>query len=129
VDASVRVEGDDRAGVERLVRYFARPRLALERLHALGDSVPLVSEDPRLLYRLPWPDLQGRIALVLPPLELLGRLSLLIPPPRVRRTATTVFSRSTLGSGRKSLPSAGALRDINRTNRPLPSSHRSVLSP
>jgi hypothetical protein len=36
VDASVRVEGDDRTGVERLVRYCARGPLALERLHALG---------------------------------------------------------------------------------------------
>jgi hypothetical protein len=53
VDASVRVEGDDRAGIERLVRYCARSPLALERLHALGDSGALASEDARLLYGLP----------------------------------------------------------------------------
>jgi hypothetical protein len=41
-----------RAGVERLVRYCARPPLALERLHALGDAGMLASEDARLLYRL-----------------------------------------------------------------------------
>jgi hypothetical protein len=34
VDASVRIEADDRAGIERLVRYCVRPRFALERLHA-----------------------------------------------------------------------------------------------
>jgi hypothetical protein len=40
VDASVRIEGEDRAGIERLVRYYARPPFALERLHAL-DPPPL----------------------------------------------------------------------------------------
>jgi len=38
VDASVRIEGHDRAGLERLVRYCARPPLALERLLAGGSS-------------------------------------------------------------------------------------------
>src|SRR5690606_16770526 len=85
VDASVRIEGDDRAGVERLVRYCARPPFALERLHALGDAAALASEDARLLYRLPEPDRHGRSALVLSPLELLDRISRLIPPPRVHR--------------------------------------------
>jgi hypothetical protein len=32
VDASIRVEADDRAGLERLLRYCARPPFALERL-------------------------------------------------------------------------------------------------
>ncbi|MCJ7796826.1 MAG: transposase, partial [Thermoleophilia bacterium] len=73
VDASVRVEGDDRAGVERLVRYCARGPLALERLHALGGQH--ASPDARLLYRLPEPDLQGRTVLLLSPLELLERLA------------------------------------------------------
>jgi copper homeostasis protein CutC len=31
VDASVRIKGEDRAGIERLVRYCARPPFALER--------------------------------------------------------------------------------------------------
>ena len=122
VDASVRVEGDDRAGIERLVRYCSRPPLALERLHALGDSSALASEGARLLYRLPEPDLQGRTALVLSPLELLERLARLIPPPRDRlqkqavptATAITAHSRPTPGSGPKSSPSAGALRKPRR---------------
>jgi hypothetical protein len=34
IDASVRIEGHDRHGLERLVRYCARPPFALHRLHA-----------------------------------------------------------------------------------------------
>ena len=40
VDASVRIEAEDRAGIERLVRYCARRPFALERLHALDSSTP-----------------------------------------------------------------------------------------
>ena len=85
VDASVRVEGEDRAGVERLVRYCARGPLALQRIHALDGQEALVSPDARLLYQLPEPDLQGRTELLLSPLELLERLARLIPPPRIHR--------------------------------------------
>ena len=38
IDASVRIEGEDRAGVERLLRYCAGPPFALERLYAPGGS-------------------------------------------------------------------------------------------
>ena len=34
-DASVRIEAPDRAGLERLLRYCARPPLALDRLQQL----------------------------------------------------------------------------------------------
>ena len=34
IDASVRIEGEDCQGVERLLRYCARPPFALERLYA-----------------------------------------------------------------------------------------------
>ncbi len=83
VDASVRIEGEDRAGIERLVRYCARPPFALERLHAL-DSAP-ASAESRLLYRFPKPDIHGRTELLLTPLELLGALANFVPPPRVHR--------------------------------------------
>ena len=43
VDASVRIEGDDRAGIERLIRYCARPPFALERLHAPAGIGSLAS--------------------------------------------------------------------------------------
>ena len=46
VDASVRIQGDDRAGVERLLRYCARPPFALERLHALGGIPSSPAFDP-----------------------------------------------------------------------------------
>ncbi len=39
VDASVRIQGEDRAGIERLVRYCARPPFALERLHAIEGGI------------------------------------------------------------------------------------------
>ena len=85
VDGSVRVEGDDRAGVERLVRYCARGPLALERLRAMDGQAALASPEARLLYRLAVPDLQGRTELVLSPRELLERLARLVPPPRIHR--------------------------------------------
>ena len=85
VDASVRIEGDDRAGVERLIRYCARPPFALERLHAPSGIRSLASNDSRLVYRLPRPTPDGRTMLRLSPLELLERLAPLIPPPRVHR--------------------------------------------
>jgi hypothetical protein len=43
LDASVRIEGDDREGLERLLRYCARPAFALERLREI-DPEHLVYE-------------------------------------------------------------------------------------
>jgi hypothetical protein len=77
VDASVRIEGHDRAGLERLLRYCARPPFALERLEALDEQ--------RLVYRLPKPRPDGCTALTLTPLEFIQRLAALIPPPRAHR--------------------------------------------
>jgi hypothetical protein len=85
VDASVRIEGEDRIGIERLVRCCARGPLALERLHAQGGTASLVSPDARLIYRLPAPDPDGRTEICLTPLELLERLARLVPPPRIHR--------------------------------------------
>jgi hypothetical protein len=85
VDASVRIQGEDRAGIERLVRYCARPPFALERLHALDSTPALASPESRLLYRFPKPDVHGRTDLLLTPLELLDALAKFVPPPRVHR--------------------------------------------
>ena len=85
VDGSVRIEGEDRAGLERLVRYCARGPLALERLHAPAGLETLSSPEARLVYRLPEPDRDGRQELRLTPLELLDRLARLVPPPRIHR--------------------------------------------
>jgi hypothetical protein len=84
LDASVRVGGTDRAGLERLVRYLARPPFALERLQPYG-SEPLSSPNARILYRFPRPTPDGRTALVLSPLELLERLAVFVPQPRLHR--------------------------------------------
>jgi hypothetical protein len=80
LDASVRVDGTDRAGLEQLLRYCDRPPFCLERLEQLADD--------RLVYRVPRPQPDGRTELCLTPLELLERLAALIPPPRAPRLAT-----------------------------------------
>ncbi len=77
VDASVRIEAADRAGCERLLRYCARPPLALDRLRELDPE--------RLLYESNKPGPGGNGPLLLTPLELLDRLAALVPPPRVHR--------------------------------------------
>ena len=72
--ANVAVHGDDPLRLERLVRYCARPPIAMERLERLADG--------RLRYRFkrPWRD--GTTHIVLGPLELLEKLSALVPAPR-----------------------------------------------
>ena len=77
LDASVRIEADDRKGLERLLRYCARPPFAAERLEELDAQ--------RLLYRLPKPGPDGRTQIILSPLELIGRIAALVPPPRQHR--------------------------------------------
>ena len=80
IDASVRIHGGDRAGVERLLRYCARPPFALERLYAPGGIVSLSSPESRLVYRLPKPAPDGRTELLLSPIQLLERIARFIPP-------------------------------------------------
>lgn len=77
VDATVRIEGTDRAGLERLLRYCARPPFALEHLQQL-DAEHLVYHSPK-----PRPD--GPRDPVLTPLELIDRIAALVPPPRAHR--------------------------------------------
>ena len=64
IDDAVRIAGDDRAGLERLLRYCARPAFALEWLTQVNPE--------QVLYRPPKPQPDGRTALSLTPLE---------PPP------------------------------------------------
>jgi len=73
----VRVGAHDRAGLERLLRYCARPPFALERLELLDAE--------RVVYRLAKPQRDGTTALTLTPLELIDHLAALIPPPRLHR--------------------------------------------
>ena len=77
VDASVTIPDWDRQGLERLVRYCARPPMSQERLGRLNDET--------LVYHLRKPTLDGRTELILTPLELLDRLSKLVTPPRIHK--------------------------------------------
>ena len=81
IDASVHIAARDRAGLERLLRYCARPPFALERLDTTGDG----ASGGRIIYRLPHSAPDGSTALSLTPVEFLERLALLIAPPRVHR--------------------------------------------
>ena len=71
LDASVRIETNDRSGLERLLRYCARPVFALERLRQI-DAEHLVYESVK-------PGPGGSVSLLLTPLELIERLAALIP--------------------------------------------------
>lgn len=92
VHAKVAIPAGDRARLERLCRYLARPPLAQERLTALADG--------RLRYEMkrPWRD--GTYAVVLEPLELMSRLAAMVPPPRFHmiRFHGVVSSHSSLRS-------------------------------
>jgi hypothetical protein len=78
LNAEVWVPSWDRAGLERLLRYCARPVFASERLTWLEP-------DQRLIYHLPKPGADGRTTLTLTPLEFLDRLAVLVPLPRKHR--------------------------------------------
>jgi hypothetical protein len=84
VDAGVCIEAHDRAALERLLRYCARPPFSMERLRKEGS---------KLVYRCakqrsePTSDKRGAEAdeLHLTPLELIDRIAALVPPPRTHR--------------------------------------------
>ena len=84
VDAGVLIEADDRAALERLLRYCARPPFAMDRLRKEGSD---------LVYRCakqrsePGSDKRGAKVdeLHLTPLELIDRIAALVPPPRTHR--------------------------------------------
>jgi hypothetical protein len=84
VDAGVCIAADDRAALERLLRYCARPPFAMDRLRKEGAT---------LVYRCakqrsePTSVKRGAKAdeLTLTPLELIARIAALVPPPRTHR--------------------------------------------
>jgi hypothetical protein len=77
LDAGVRIEAADRQGLERLLRYWARPVFGLEPLREI-DAEHLVYESVKA-------GPGGSVSLMLTPLELIERLAALIPPPRRHR--------------------------------------------
>ena len=72
--ADVCVPARDRAQLERLCRYVARPAIASERLELLPDG--------RVRYRFKrtWRD--GSVAVEFDPIDFVGKLAALIPRPR-----------------------------------------------
>ena len=82
VDGSVCIEAADRIGLERLLRYCARPPFALTHLHQ-RDTLHLVYRNPKPV-RGTAPGTRPA-ALVLTPLELITKIAALVPPPRAHR--------------------------------------------
>jgi hypothetical protein len=86
VDASVRIGQHDRQGLERLLRYCARPPFEGQRIRIDGEQI---------IYRCPKAPAgeQGGASvggkreheIVLTPLEFIARIAALIPPPRQHR--------------------------------------------
>jgi hypothetical protein len=71
--AGVHIAAGDDLGRERLLRYGARPALALDRLRRLPDG--------RIAFRIKYS--RGRSKhRVMSPLEMMARLAAIIPPPR-----------------------------------------------
>lgn len=75
--AATAVAADDRAGLERVARYCARPPLSLDRLSLDGDG--------RVRYRMKRRFSDGTADIVLSPRDFLLRLCALVPPPRAHQ--------------------------------------------
>jgi hypothetical protein len=73
VHCAVRIDAEDDEGLERLVRYGARPPLALDRIEELKDG--------RIAYAMKTPR-RGSTHRVMTPVEFLGRLAILVPRAR-----------------------------------------------
>jgi len=83
--ANVSIGARDRERLERLLRYAARPALALERLSKLPDG--------RLAYHLKRMWSNGATDVVFEPQDFLTRLAALVPAPRVHLTRFYVEHR------------------------------------
>ena len=72
--ASVVIGARDAEGRERLLRYVARPAVALDRVSELPDG--------RVAWRLKQPGRRGETHRIMEPMEFMARLAALVPPPR-----------------------------------------------
>jgi len=95
LDTSVRIEVHDRQGLERLLRYCARPAFAQERLRQLDPE--------HLVYESKKPGPGGKVNALLTPHQLPDRLSALMPlaatPASLLRRTRTEFSIPASGDG------------------------------
>jgi hypothetical protein len=78
INGAVRIGADDRRGLERLLRYCARPLYAAGRLQWIVPG-------ERLRYRLAKPGPSGETELILTPFEFIDRIAQLMPAPRRHR--------------------------------------------
>ncbi len=78
VHAQTWVHGHDRAGIERLVRYVARPPVCNDRLSVLDSG------HVQYALKKPWRD--GTTAVLLDPMDFIARLCALVPPPYFNTT-------------------------------------------
>ena len=96
VHAGVLIGAEDRAALERLLRYCARPAFASERLEwesEGSDGTHAVhSGEPRVRYMLPKPGRDGQTVLVLTPLEFLDRVAALPMSDTLRRRASALWA-------------------------------------
>ncbi len=76
LDAKVKIEAWDKDGLEKLIRYCARPPFKSENIRING---------PWINYRLPKPSHDGRLFITLDPFDFLERISNFIPYPRRHR--------------------------------------------
>ena len=76
LDAKVKIEAWDKDGLERLVRYCARPPFKSENIRIHNSLIN---------YRFPKPSHDGRLFMTLDPLDFLERISHFIPYPRRHR--------------------------------------------
>lgn len=76
LNANIWIPSWDREGLERLIRYCARPCFASENLRWNG---------PWINYRFPKPARDGKRFIRIEPLELIDRISKFIPYPRPHR--------------------------------------------
>jgi hypothetical protein len=105
------VAPDDRAGLERMIRYGARPAFAQSRLS--------ITPSGKVSYRLRRPWYTGQTHVTLDPVAFLRRLAALIPPPRIHLTRFhgAFAPRSKL---RRAIFAASPCRGGNRTTRVYP---------
>jgi Putative transposase len=95
VNAAVRVGADMDEARERLVRYCARPAIALDRISRLPDG--------RIAYRMKYPR-RGTTHRVMTPMEFMSRICALIPPPLYPLVRYHGCSPRTRSCGRRSSP-------------------------
>lgn len=72
--ANVQIKSDERGALEKLVRYTARPPLALERMSETPDG--------KILYKLKSSYSDGTTHILFDRMELVEKVIALIPPPR-----------------------------------------------